>query len=279
MGDFLTSVSTVRLKPAQDSSLLLQETKSTKSTPGASLVDSPETALKALKEQPDPATLNGVLSFLSNEAVRKHGFHLMIPDPVAANIVYQLVNTTIPDYWRTLQQPGLQEKQLVECLRNPCGVGNILTRLRPLITDCQQKKPVGNERDSASHIEDLLDVLGKALEGDEFLKKIWVDVEDHAKNAGQAKLIWRELVSQVASGRILSVVAEAEDVLKERDRPRKTGWLGDGKKYASWLGRNIAMLMKGAGNSEQSTAAVLDMCSKTLSLGYTGKSSAICIYL
>lgn len=271
MDDFLTPVSTVKVKRTEAAEPLLQEVRSI--VEQQSTIDTPERALETLKQRPDYESVTNVLSYLANESERKRGFHLMLPDPIAANIVYQLINTTIPDYWQTLKGRKAQLEQLIRCLCNPCGIGNTVTRLRPLIADCRQKKSPENDRDSASHIIDLIQFLEKVFQGDRFLTRVWTDIATHGKDVSQRKMIWKEFVVQVASGRVISLVAEAEDVLKERVSSRKTSWLADGSVYSTWLGRNIANLTNEIKNDEENVLAVVDMFSKALSLGYTGESS------
>ena len=50
-------------------------------------------------------------------------------------------------------------------------------------------------------------------------------------------------------------------------------WVADGKEYAAWLGRNIAILLERSSSSEEGLTAVIELCSKALSLGYTGMSA------
>ncbi|KAL1603482.1 telomere binding protein [Paraconiothyrium brasiliense] len=271
MDDFLTPVSTTKVKRTQDPKPLLQEIGSTVNSKSSVVIDSPGKALQVLKEQPDLGSVESVLSFLVAEIERQDGFHLVLPDPVAANIVFQLINTTLHDYWQILKDKKTQSKQMIRCLRNPSGIGNVITRLRPLIADCRQKKAVGETRDSASHIADLLDFLERILHGEQCLVQVWADIKAHGKNAAQKKLMWKEFIAQVASGRIVSLAAEAEDVLKEKQVSRNSSWLADGSSYATWLGRNIAHL-SAVERDEDSVSINIDVCSKALTLGYTDQT-------
>ncbi|KAJ4345220.1 telomere binding protein [Didymosphaeria variabile] len=271
MDDFLTPVSTTKVKRTQDSKPLLKEIGSTVNSKSSVIVDSPERALEVLKEQPDLESIESVLEYLVAETERQDGFHLVLPGPVAANIVFQLINTTLQDYWQILKDKKPQLKQMTRCLRNPSGIGNVITRLRPLIADCRQKKAVGETRDSASHIVDLLDFLERILHGEQCLTQVWADIKTHGKNAARKKMMWKEFVAQVASGRIVSLAAEAEDVLKEKQVSRKSSWLADGSSYATWLGRNIAHL-SAMERDEDSASIVVDVCSKALTLGYTDQT-------
>lgn len=267
MDDFLTPVST-KVKRSPDIKPSLQEGQISQPAATGSEIHSPDEALRALKEQPDLGTVSSVLRYLAAEADKKDGFSLMTIDPRCGNIAYQLVNTTIPDYWRVIGSTGLQARQLVRCLRNPCGIGTIVTRLRALMADCRQKKPVGNTSDPSFNLEDSLGVLDVVLRGDRCVTQTWTDVQSHAKNATQGQMIWKDFIMHIASGRILSLAAEAEDVLKERKSSHPTSWLANGNEYASWLGRNIAGLLR---ETKEPATAAIDICVKSLTLGYTGE--------
>ncbi|KAL5414162.1 hypothetical protein PMIN06_006490 [Paraphaeosphaeria minitans] len=268
MDDFLTPVSITNVKRTQNAKPLLQEVGGSEKRKSSVIIESPEKALEVLKDLPDFESVESVLGYLVAETEREDGLHLMLPEPVAANIVFQFVTTTLPDYWHILKERKTQLHQVVRCLQNPCGIGNVMTRLRPLIADCRQKKAVGEARDSASHTVDLLDILEKLLHSEQCLIQVWSDIREHGKNAAQKKMIWREFVTQVVSGRIISLVAEAEDVLKEKEVSRTASWLADGSGYATWLGRNVANLSEIELN-EESVFMVAEAYSKALTLGYT----------
>lgn len=279
MDEFLTPVSTTKVKQSHQAKAPSPEhdtiTNARSSDTKLITIDNPQTALEAIKDQPGFESVRDVLEYLAREIEHQNGFHPMLPDPVAANIIHQLVHTTIPDYWKTLQGKGKQRRQLIRCLQNPSGIGNIVTRLRSLIADCRETKPTGSNRDSSSHISDLLDVLEEMLQPDQYLIQVWKDVAAHSRNDTQKSLMWKEFVTQTASGRIISIVAEAEDALKTQKAHRPASWLADGSKYASWLGRNMADVMSRARADEEITKPLLEVCSKALTLGYLGKSSLL----
>lgn len=266
MTDFLTPVSTKKVNtkdvaplPKKIQSLDIQDAVSVEST---------ESALEALKSEPDWGTVNSVLRYLTSD-----GISLLLPQPSFASIAHQLVNTTIPSYWRTLKESNPQANQLVRILRNPTGLGHITTRLRSLITDNRQRKTPGSTRDTSEHIEDILDVLDRVLRDDSTSSSILKDIQTYGKNSMQKTLLWREYLSQTASGRILSVAAEAEDVLRKSGGSRDGSWVANGSKFAAWLGLNIAVLMKAEDMSEECFTAVVELCSKSLTLGYNGEST------
>lgn len=262
MADFLTAVSTKKVNSTEP---FIQEVKSLNVQENAVIVDSAGSALKALKDQPSRGTLNNVLDYFTAE-----NFSILLPDPLNASIAHQLVNDTFPNYWRSVK--GSKEaKQIAKILRNPTSLGHIVTRLRSLIADSRQRKKLGEERNTAEHISDALEVLELILHADDTSFFILQDVFHFGKDAIQKKLIWKEYLAQAVSGRLLSIAAEAEDVLrKSEDTSRASSWLADGRKYAEWLGRNLAVLLERSSEGEEYLTAIVELCSKALGLGYTG---------
>lgn len=274
MDDFLIPVSSTTIKRSEEPEPILKVLSEGHSSETTNVnIDSPEDIPKLLKSQPDLGVVGNVLKYLVSESQKRDGFSLAIPGPTQARIVDTLVTTTILDYWRTLDKARNHKKQLVQCLQNANGVGAITSRLRPLIADCRHKKAVDKKRDPSDQIEDLLDVLQRILIEDRTSSQIWKTIQQHAQNPIQKRLMWKEYVAQVASGRILSLAAEAEGVLKDRKSPRRASWLANGNEYASWLGRNLAILMDENLASEEAVSAVTELCAKALGLGYLGQCS------
>ena len=264
MADFLTAVSTKKVKEHEP---LVREVTSLSKQEAPVTITSPKSALEALKNEPNRETFGNILKYLSTE-----GFSIILPEPLNASIAHQLVNDSIPNYWRTIKTSA-DAKRLGRILRNPAGLGHLVTRLRSLITDSRQKKAPGEARNTSEHISDTLDFLDLVLSGDETTHLILKDVLVFAKNSIQKKLIWREYLAQAVSGRLLSTAAEAEDVLKKiGEISSVNSWITDGNEYAAWLGCNIANLIKRDDQNEEYIAAVVELCSKALSLGYTGMS-------
>jgi telomere length regulation protein len=275
MSDFLTPVTTTAAKRGKDSDKQL-DTLPTSSVEGRCVetvtIESPDHVSKILRGQPDLQAVSKILRYLTSASKGKSDFNLVTPSAVSAQIVDALVSQTIPDYWKSFKESRPLVKELISCLRSANGLGAILSRLRPLIADCRQKKSLNNTRDPSAHIEDLIDVLENVLFGDRTSTQIYQEIQKYSQNPTQGKLMWKEYVSQVASGRILGLVAEAEDVLKERGTSRRSSWLGTGRDYALWLGRNIAVLMKEALSEADSLSAVTELCGKAVGLGYLGLS-------
>ncbi|KAI8940268.1 hypothetical protein NX059_003970 [Plenodomus lindquistii] len=261
MADLLTAVSS---KKTTTTKSLIHEVESLDIQEDVQ-IDSAESALKALKSQPSRGAVSSVLRYLTRD-----DFSLILPQPSNASIAHQLVTDTIPNYWRTLEdEPEL--KLIAQVLRNPTGLGHIVTRLRTLIADSRDTKVPGDVRNTLEHIEDVLDVLDRVLRGNMTSESVLQDILAYGKNANQKKLIWREYLAQTASGRLLSITAEAEDALKKREMTRKFSWIADGKEYATWLGQNAVVLISSKDASEEHLTTSIEFCTKLLALGYTDR--------
>jgi len=104
---------------------------------------------------------------------------------------------------------------------------------------------------NAVETKDLLDVLARILKGENTIYKVWQQLYDGVvvqDDKIKADISWKEFVSLIAGGKLLSVTAEAASLLNERVEDIQNlwfDWISDGKEYATWLGVNISMMMKG----------------------------------
>ncbi|KAH8732829.1 telomere length regulation protein-domain-containing protein [Phaeosphaeriaceae sp. PMI808] len=260
MADFLTAVSTRKVKAPEPP---LEEVKK-QNLQEIIRIDSAASALQALKSEPDSDTVSNVLKYLASD-----NFSLVLPEPLHASIAHELINNTVPHYGKSLQNLTHSEL-LFKILRNPIGLGHIITRLRSLIKESRQKKAPGETRDPSEHIEDLLNIVDKILREDNTSSQLLDEVQTHSKNAMQKKLIWQEFLAQTASGRLVSIAAEAEDTLKTKKSIRPN-WLADGGLFADWIGRNIATLVIVDNANGEHVSAASELCSKALTLGYTDR--------
>lgn len=260
MADLLTAVSTrktVKNEPP------VQEFKTLQVHQGS--IDSAATALEALKAQPDRQTVDDVLAFLTSG-----DRSLILPDPLSASIAYQLVSDTIPNYWATLRNSPTA-KSLSKVLRNPTGIGHIITRLRSLIASSRGKQTPGQPQNLTEHIKELLEVVSRTLHDEKSSSLLLRGILKYGKNDVQKKLLWKEYLGQVVSGKLTSVVAEAEDILKSKSVSIPITWLSDGGSFATWLGRNLVVLLEEAEVDQNYALYVVEYSSKVLSLGYTGE--------
>ncbi|KAF1932154.1 uncharacterized protein M421DRAFT_54230 [Didymella exigua CBS 183.55] len=258
MADFLTAVSSKKIvsKPAIEK---IQDL----SIRDAATIDTPQAALQALRSQPSHGTVNNVMSFLNSR-----GVSIVISEPVYASIAHELVSNLIPNFWRVLKQQKSDWYPLIVALRNPAGIGHLLTRLRTLIMESRQKKAAGATGSVPEFIEDTLEVLDRVLSGVSVSYQIYEQILEFGKNDIQRRLLWKEYLAQVASGRALSTRAEAEDVLKERGTEISSS---SGNDLAEWLGQNIDFMLTVGDEDKDLNTAVNKLASKALTLGYTDR--------
>ncbi|KAF2498363.1 hypothetical protein BU16DRAFT_524484 [Lophium mytilinum] len=239
------------------------------------LIETPEGILEALKAQPDYETVRKALSYLSSTVHSKKSFSILSPGPLSAQIIHIIVSVTILDYWRHFNdsaKDSLCRNQIVRCLQSASGIGAVIARLKLLIADAKQSKPAERIKTSSQHIEDLLDVLSRMLGGDEISWQIWADISLLAPSTVRKTLIWKEFVSQTASGKILAIAAEAEDTSEYSRTGRKDAWLAQGSEYATWLGRNIVRMITSMNASNENEAAgISTLFGKALTLGHTDR--------
>lgn len=239
---------------------------------------SPEDILNALKSKPDSELLTRVLRWLDPGAVKPDQFNTKIPSPKATQILFFLVSETIPDYWVTWQgadNPILlnQKKLLLRCLSSVSGLGAVAARLR-VLTDLKEdarSEAKVTQGSKSKALEELLDVLESLLQGKKFISRIWTDISSLISIPSQRTLLWRDFITTIAGGRVLSLAAEADHVVNQSSPDsRQRCWLGDGSQYSSWLGQNLAYSLIG---HVQNLEALAQLFSRALKLGHIGESN------
>lgn len=238
-------------------------------------LQSPEDILNALKSKPDSEHLTRVLRWLDAGAFKSDHFNIKIPSPKAAQIIFLLVSETIPDYWRTWQgadNPTLlnQRRLLLRCLSSVSGLGAIAARLRifmDLKDDAREANIAQSSKSQA--LKELLDVLESLLQGISFISRILTDISSLISVPSQRTLLWKDFITSIAGGRVLSLAAEADHFVNQSSLDsRQRCWLGDGSQYSSWLGENLAHSLI---DRDQNLEALAQIFSRALKLGHIGE--------
>ena len=289
MDPLLTPISTHTIsKPRKPPANPTLTTAQNDSTPATHLnsdvpIDSPETALSALTAQPNQTSLFTTLRYLNSTTAKtqKSDFNILRPSPKAAQIIFALVDQVIPDYWGVLSEKHASRellgarKSLVRCLAGCAGCGAIVSRLRGLIAEVRDAgKDVTSAKGKGKLVmETLMEVLEEVLRGDDFLGALWSDINAFAAREVDVTLLWKEVVALFGAGRMLSLLAEVEVVLNEvSGEVREGSWIGKGKEYAAWLGRNLKRMIDGLEEEDMGMRKeVTRMLGKGLGLGYPGR--------
>ena len=203
-------------------------------------------------------------------------FNVRIPSPKAAQIVFVLIHDVIPHYWGVIEHSRDRSHvkvkiNLIRCLRNVAGIAAIAGRLQVLLKEL----PHQIKARQSGHIEqitNLLHVLDCVLRGDEFFLNIWRDLNQSCADRSKRNLLWKELVSLLASGKILSLSGEADHVANEASSSIKENvWLADGRDYAIWLGRNCSCMITSSVEEVDETIEYLaQIFGRALKIGYPG---------
>ena len=243
----------------------------------------PEDALKGLQSKPDLDFLVQILKWLLSTTTSGDSFNVNVPGPQAARIINVLVNDTVPDYWDALGTnstvTGTRGRQLMaQCLTNVAGIGALVARLRSLIT--QQKGTQTNHQlksgpkssPSIQPLRDVLSLLEVILQKTQSIAGLRKGIHLWIAKPIQRTLLWKEVVSTLAAGRLLSVAAEANAVINEFSDDIEDGsWIGKGQLYATWLGKNIRyMVLSEKDDSVENVKEVSRILGTALTLGYTG---------
>lgn len=179
------------------------------------------------------------------------------PTQSSASIVFTLVNTTIPELWRSLaSNRGSKEtvRLITECLSSVAGVNALLMRLDILYREAQ-KSSIKIEQ---NQLGDVLQVLTLILKGDRF--SLLGVIELCRLEKANGKLLFNEYVALVGGSRILNVVSK---VAASMDNGGNI-WIAEGKAYSRWLGKRIGeAIIKFSDGPEVET-----LLGKSLSLGY-----------
>ena len=247
-------------------------------------VHSLEDVLKILRSSPSTQTLTACLKWLlAPEFVEGVHFNIHVPGARASEVVNVLVNTIVPDFWQTIRQSSLKNerrarKLLLNCLRSLAGVNGVVARLRRLLEEQRSSSSTGNTAKSKARpsglsesLVEALKVLENLIDQDSFVTAIWSILHAAVKDPGRRNLVWKEFVSLVGSGKLVSVAAEASHVRNRQSlNVEEESWIGNGSLYGSWLGRNILWLLQNNQSFEDATSDAARLFSKSLSLGYSG---------
>ena len=256
----------------QDSTAFLQKTYLQQSTQA----NFPDDARIILKSQPDHEDLIAVLHYLEFGIERKDDFNVRANSPKAAQILNVLATVTIPDHWARLCVSPLSKddvrtkKALLACLMSVAGIGALTSQIKIAAAASVSQ---GEASTATLVLQELLSVLAALLESSKSLFVLLKDVFSLNEKPSQRHVVWQELVSLLAGGKVLSAAGEAAFVIsKSSSTAESDTWLGDGRKFSKWLAANIANVLAALTiNEEESWSMMAQMFRRSLSLGHSGK--------
>ena len=257
----------------QDSAPFLQQTYLQSDSSSETL---PEDAREILKSQPDHEDYLAVLQYLQFGIEGKQDFNVRASGPKASQILNVLVTVTIPDRWASLNTKPVsrQDKEakgmLLSCLTCVAGLGALHAQIKRLTGLAMSAKTA-----PSLVLKDSIDVLAAVLDPSSFIDAVLGDALKLNVKPTQRAVLWQELCSFVAGGKILSAVSQALPLTESgKDEERTAGWLGDGNQYSKWLARNIChAATKFAVIQGDAWPMLAQLMKRGLSLGHSGKST------
>ena len=238
----------------------------------------PDEAREILRSQPDHEDFLAVLQYLQFGIDRKHDFNIRASGPKASQILNVLVTVTVPERWAGLHpEPALREEKeskrmLLSCLTCVAGLGALYAQIKRL-----GGPAISTNTAKSLMLKDTIDVLADVLRPSSFVETVLGDTLDLYTKPAQRSILWQELSSFVAGGKILSAAAQAlPHVESPEDNERTAGWLGDGYQYCKWLARNICHAATEVAPTEGEAWPMLaQLLKRGLSLGHSGKLTLV----
>ncbi|KAK2871658.1 hypothetical protein FQN49_002966 [Arthroderma sp. PD_2] len=250
-------------------------------------VSSPEDVLQVLKSKASISAMSEALKFLDPARLVDGGFNITAPSSLGAQILHALITTTVCDHWTSLgmeyrletsyQAASKQTPQamLLRCLKSVSGIGTLLAHIRSLLPT--QIPSQGNKAssDKGPLVQDTLSVLSCLLTPNDLLSQLYTDMNQLMDSAVQRQLLWQEVMSFLAAGKVLSTAAEAFGHTELSTQSSPVAWISDGKLYGSWLGRNIGhMASQLQLSDDMGWKCLATFTGRSLSIGHTGEGDS-----
>lgn len=276
MEQFITQIQTKSKIETQDD-ITIAEPQQRRAETQEFSINSPEDVLEALRSKPDLKLVSRILQWLTSCKDQSSDIQIRQLGPKAVQIIYALVNNTIPEYWHILSGNGASEytkqrRRVIMCLRSVAGIGAIISRVRDLLSRLKgsQISATLPAADKSQALDELLNILEGILDGNECINLIWRAIHACDEQISPKSLQWKDLLSLVASGKLLAIAAEASSVSNDGGRELKDGsWIGNGNLYTTWLGRNIQYMNNNVRQDDvEGRRSTSQLLSKALSLGY-----------
>ncbi|EEQ32998.1 conserved hypothetical protein [Microsporum canis CBS 113480] len=218
-------------------------------------ISSPEDVLQLLKSKAPTSAVLEALRFLDPAGLEDGDFNIIIPSSLGAQILHALITTTIHDHWASLGMEYSLEKSyqadtkrrpqsiLLRCLKSASGIGTLLAHIRSLLPSQNLLQGKKTTSDKGTLIQDTISILSCLLSPSHLLFQLFTDMNQLIDNTVQRQLLWREIISLLASGKVLSIAAESLKYTESSTEFPPTAWISNGKLYGSWLGRNIGYMV------------------------------------
>lgn len=244
------------------------------------VINTPQEAQRCLSTGPTDSQFLQVLKFLDPMNAAQTGYDITDPEPFTISVLNNLVALAINDRWANIEnehrscpksiRTRSSKAIVLRCLTSISGIGALITNLR---TNLDKATSQQGEESSGRQLllRDTLSALSRVLQTPLLLLEIYQRIS-RITSPAKKRLAWSQLIAFLASGRALSTAGESLRFMKDGDIPTSIRWLGEGKIYASWLGRCIVSMTTGLEEDDlEGWSHLAKFTQRSLSLGYTSK--------
>ncbi|CCT62565.1 related to TEL2 Protein involved in controlling telomere length and position effect [Fusarium fujikuroi IMI 58289] len=283
MDNLLTPVSTTYLKPRNEPEPLFTEVKpasTQKKPPSISDRSTADEIIDALKSQPDYDTLISILNFLNNPKSASSNFSFSTPSPKSASIIHLLVSEIASNYWTLLLEGDIEDDTkgktelprdadlFIGCLRSLTGLNAVITQLRVLIQESRLGGKEERRADLSINAGILLSILSSIIGSAQSISTIWSTSIKGISSVALQRVQCQKLVSILSNGQIVSIAAEALEVMGRGKVDDGVHWIADGLKYSTWVGNAIVSWVHSSPEPD-GMAFAYELFQKSLSLHHS----------
>lgn len=245
--------------------------------PSTLQIASVEDVVAILNSKPDVQLLGDVLQWLHSKSrhpsARVDNFRIR-----DGEIKFSFLDKITNDFWPLLRDSTDPEHKKIRMLllsyfSNVAGVASLASFLR-LALHTLKSNSNKDERKAPLHtLTVALTFTAQLLKPESSIYRHWEKLQASSLNALQKLLAWKDYTSILASGRVLSLAAEAQRLNSELVLGSLEDiWVADGKQYSKWLGHTLSFMLSDIDLSNKDAWDALKiMFSKALTLGYSSQ--------
>ncbi|TGZ84043.1 hypothetical protein EX30DRAFT_303421 [Ascodesmis nigricans] len=235
----------------------------TSTTTGAVDLSSESGLLTALRSQPTAEIVQQVLVIITSASPL---FNIQrVVSAFTSQVVQCLISDIVPTFWPVLSVS--EKQQLATCLHSPVGLGSIAARLKSLTMEIKGSNGTSIDARKAE-VGNILSLLQMILGRPGVVLEMWSLIQE--LDPVKRSLLWKEYCALVAGSRLLGMAAEAEIALGRSMPGTNKLWVGYGKRWAIWLGKELAAATKGMQETDEAGRESLgSLLSAGFRLGYT----------
>jgi telomere length regulation protein len=194
-----------------------------------------------------------------------------------------LVSEIASNYWTLLLEGNIEDDAkgktelprdadlFLGCLRSLTGLNAVITQLRVLIQESRLGGKEEKRVDLSINAGILLSILSSIIGSARSIPTMWSSSTKGISNAALQRVQCQKLASILTNGQIVSIAAEALEVMGRDQVDDGVHWIADGLRYSRWVGNAIVSWVHSSPEPDGMTFAC-ELFQKSLSLHHSGKT-------